>query len=231
MDKFKILIVEDEKKIARFLELELEHEGYLVEAVHDGRTGLSRVKEQEYDLVLLDIMLPELDGIELCRRIRQFSSLPVIMLTAKDDVSDKVTGLDIGADDYVTKPFVIEEVLARIRALIRRSQEQPDSQRDSANKLQLGDLVMDLSGHEVTRCGQVIPLTKREFDLLEYLLRNSGIVLDRDKILAAVWGYDYEVDGKILDVYIRYLRSKIDDPFDQKLLHTVRGYGYTLKES
>ncbi len=227
MDKFKILIVEDEKKIARFLELELQHEGYLVESVHDGRAGLSRVREQEYDLVLLDIMLPELNGIEVCRRIRQFSSLPVIMLTAKDDVADRVTGLDIGADDYITKPFAIEELLARIRAILRRTQES----WDGANKLQAGDLIMDLSAHQVTRGGQTIQLTKREFDLLEYLLRNSGIVLSRDTILESVWGYDYGVDSNILDVYIRYLRSKIDDQFDKKLLHTVRGFGYTLKES
>jgi DNA-binding response OmpR family regulator len=227
MDKFKILIVEDEKKIARFLELELDHEGYLVESVHDGRAGLARVQEQEYDLVLLDIMLPGLNGIEVCRRIRQFSSLPIIMLTAKDDVADMVTGLDVGADDYITKPFAIEELLARIRALQRRTQES----WGTANKLQVGDLVMDLSAYQVTRGGQTIQLTKREFDLLEYLLRNSGIVLGRDKILDAVWGYEYEVDSNILDVYIRYLRSKIDEPFDKKLLHTVRGFGYTLKES
>ena len=230
MDKFKILIVEDEKKIARFLELELDHEGYLVDSVHDGKSGLARVKEQEYDLVLLDIMLPELSGIEVCKQIRQFSSLPIIMLTAKEDVTDRVAGLDVGADDYVTKPFAIEEVLARIRALLRRTQESGDTARDAANKLQLDDLVMDLPGHQVTRGGQTIQLTKREFDLLEYLLRNSGIVLNRDTIMAAVWGYDYEVDSKILEVYIRYLRSKIDDPFEQKLLHTVRGYGYTLRE-
>jgi DNA-binding response OmpR family regulator len=227
MDKFKILIVEDEKKIARFLELELDHEGYLVDSVHDGRAGLARVQEQEYDLVLLDIMLPGLNGIEVCRRIRQFSSLPIIMLTAKDDVADMVTGLNIGADDYITKPFAIEEILARIRAILRRTQES----WGTANKLQVGDLVMDLSAYQVTRGGQTIQLTKREFDLLEYLLRNSGIVLGRDKILDAVWGYEYEVDSNILDVYIRYLRSKIDEPFDKKLLHTVRGFGYTLKES
>jgi two-component system response regulator ArlR len=227
MDKFKILIVEDEKKIARFLELELDHEGYLVDSVHDGRAGLARVQEQEYDLVLLDIMLPGLNGIEVCRRIRQFSSLPIIMLTAKDDVADMVTGLNIGADDYITKPFAIEEILARIRAILRRTQES----WGTANKLQVGDLVMDLSVYQVTRGGQTIQLTKREFDLLEYLLRNSGIVLGRDKILDAVWGYEYEVDSNILDVYIRYLRSKIDEPFDKKLLHTVRGFGYTLKES
>ena len=227
MDKFKILIVEDEKKIARFLELELDHEGYLVDSVHDGRAGLARVQEQENDLVLLDIMLPGLNGIEDCRRIRQFSSLPIIMLTAKDDVADMVTGLNIGADDYITKPFAIEEILARIRAILRRTQES----WGTANKLQVGDLVMDLSVYQVTRGGQTIQLTKREFDLLEYLLRNSGIVLGRDKILDAVWGYEYEVDSNILDVYIRYLRSKIDEPFDKKLLHTVRGFGYTLKES
>ena len=157
-----------------------------MESVHDGRAGLAKVQEQEYDLVLLDIMLPELNGIELCRRIRQFSSLPIIMLTAKDDVADRVTGLDIGADDYITKPFAIEELLARIRAILRRTQEA----WDGASKLQVGNLVMDLSAHQVTRDGQTIQLTKREFDLLEYLLRNSGIVLSRDTILAAVWGYD-----------------------------------------
>lgn len=226
MDNFKILIVEDEKKIARFLELELDHEGYLVDLAHDGREGLARVQEKKYDLILLDIMLPGLNGIEVCRRIRQFSSLPIIMLTAKDDVADRVTGLDIGADDYITKPFAIEEILARIRAILRRTRDP----WVTASKLQVSNLIMDLSSHQVTRGGQAIQLTKREFDLLEYFLKNTGLVLSRDTLLEAIWGYEYEIDSNILDVYIRYLRSKIDDQFDKKLLHTVRGFGYTLKE-
>ena len=227
MDKFKILIIEDEKQIARFLQLELDHEGYLVDLEYDGRKGLERVQEHQYDLILLDIMLPELNGIEVCRRIRQFSSLPIIMLTAKDDVFDRVRGLDIGADDYITKPFAIEELLARIRAVLRRKQEA----REITAQLQVGDLVMDLTTRQVIRGGISVQLTKKEFDLLEYLMKNTGIALSREIILERVWGYEFGGDSNIVDVYIRYLRSKIDDPFAKKLLHTVRGVGYALKES
>ncbi|MDK2919560.1 MAG: hypothetical protein PWQ37_2293 [Candidatus Petromonas sp.] len=227
MKKYNILIVEDEKQIVRFLELELKYEGYIIDTAFDGREGLKKAEENRYDLILLDIMLPELNGMEVCRRIRQFSNLPIIMLTAKDDVTDKVMGLDIGADDYITKPFAIEELLARIRAALRRKSEVVEN----LENLQIGNLTMDLSKHQVNRNGKLIELTKREYDLLEYLMKNKGIVLTREQILEKVWGYDYIGDTNVVDVYIRYLRSKIDDSFTTKLIHTVRGVGYTLKEN
>lgn len=221
-----ILIIEDEKQIARFLELELRHEGYAADSVPDGREGLGKVETGKYDLVLLDIMLPGINGMEVLRRIRQFSEIPVIMLTARDEITDKVMGLDIGADDYVTKPFAIEELLARIRAAFRKKGRLENQPKD----LRVHDLIMDLVGRQVTRNGNSIELTKKEYDLLEYLLRNKGIVLNRERILEDVWGYNYAGDTNVVDVYIRYLRSKMDDPFQNKLIHTVRGVGYVLKE-
>ncbi|MBZ4647350.1 MAG: hypothetical protein PWR27_2211 [Petroclostridium sp.] len=227
MKNYNILIVEDEKQIVRFLELELKHEGYMIDTAFDGREGLKKAEENKYDLILLDIMLPGLNGMEVCRRIRQFSNIPVIMLTAKDDVTDKVMGLDIGADDYITKPFAIEELLARIRAALRRK----DDLVNTGENLQIGDLTMDLSKRQVSKNGKSIELTKREYDLLEYLMKNKGIVLTREQILEKVWGYDYIGDTNVVDVYIRYLRSKIDDTFKTKLIHTIRGVGYMLKEN
>ncbi|WP_094545571.1 response regulator transcription factor [Petroclostridium xylanilyticum] len=227
MKNYNILIVEDEKQIVRFLELELKHEGYMIDTAFDGREGLKKAEENKYDLILLDIMLPGLNGMEVCRRIRQFSNIPVIMLTAKDDVTDKVMGLDIGADDYITKPFAIEELLARIRAALRRKDELVNT----GENLQIGDLTMDLSKRQVSKNGKSIELTKREYDLLEYLMKNKGIVLTREQILEKVWGYDYIGDTNVVDVYIRYLRSKIDDTFKTKLIHTIRGVGYMLKEN
>lgn len=227
MKKYSILIVEDEKQIVRFLELELKHEGYMIDTAFDGREGLKKAEENKYDLILLDIMLPGLNGMEVCRRIRQFSNIPVIMLTAKDDVTDKVMGLDIGADDYITKPFAIEELLARIRAALRRKGEVVND----AENLQIGDLTMDLSKRHVSRSGKLIELTKREYDLLEYLMKNKDIVLTREQILEKVWGYDYTGDTNVVDVYIRYLRRKIDDNFETKLIRTIRGVGYMLKEN
>lgn len=225
LEDYKILIIEDEKPIARFLELELKHEGYDVDVVYDGREGLKKIESVDYDLVLLDIMLPGLNGIEVCRRVRQFSSVPIIMLTAKDDISDKVMGLDIGADDYMTKPFAIEELLARIRVIKRKSASNKDTKR-----LRIGDLTMDIDTHQVVRSGKFIELTKKEYDLLECLLNNKGIVLTRDQLLDRVWGYDYEGDTNVVDVYIRYLRSKIDDEYEAKYINTVRGVGYVVKE-
>ncbi|MFW6006712.1 MAG: response regulator transcription factor [Halanaerobiales bacterium] len=221
----KILLVEDEKKIARFMELELMHEGYEVEVVKDGQSGLKKVKEENYNLVLLDIMLPKMDGMEVCSRIREFSDIPIIMVTAKDSTPSKVEGLDLGADDYITKPFEIEELLARIRALMRR--KKPD---DKEGILKVDDLVLDTNKHQVKRAGNKIELTKKEYDLLEYLLRNEEVVISREQLLREIWGYDYTGETNIVDVYIRYLRSKIDDPFTQKLIHTVRGVGYVLRE-
>lgn len=226
MIPFRILIVEDEKQIARFLELELQHEGYYVDVEYNGRDGLRSIEQNEPDLVLLDIMLPGINGMEVCRRIRQFSEVPVIMLTAKDETTDKVMGLDLGANDYITKPFVIEELLARIRAALRRKDSAPRVTKNLA----IGDLIMDISKHHVTRGDQIIDLTKREYDLLEYLIRNKGIDLSRDQILENAWGYDYMGDTNVVDVYIKYLRSKIDESHETKLIHTIRGVGYIMKE-
>ncbi|WP_461614717.1 response regulator transcription factor [Clostridium sp. Marseille-QA1073] len=227
MKEYKILIVEDEKQIARFVQLELMHEGYEVETVYDGREGLEKIKNNEYNLVILDVMLPSLNGMEVCRRVRTFSDIPIIMLTAKDSVIDKVTGLDIGADDYMTKPFAIEELLARIRAIKRKNSSKNN---ENKNEIMVNDLVMNLSTHEVKREDRLIELTKREYDLLEYLMKNVDVVLNREQLLEVVWGYNYMGDTNVVDVYIRYLRSKIDEDFDVKLIHTVRGVGYVIKK-
>jgi two-component system, OmpR family, response regulator ArlR len=226
MAPVKVLIIEDEKQISRFLELELQHEGYSVEISYDGREGLKAAQESPPDILLLDIMLPGMNGMEVCRKIRLFSKVPIIILTAKDETIDKVMGLDLGANDYVTKPFVIEELLARIRALLRKS--DPDTKNNKT--LTIGNLVMDLSKRDVKRGNESIDLTKREYDLLEYLTRNKGIVLKREQILEHVWGFEYMGDTNVVDVYIRYLRSKIDELYESKLIHTVRGVGYVMKE-
>lgn len=222
----KILLVEDEEKLARFVELELLHEGYEVGKAVDGRTGLEMAESGGYDLVLLDIMLPALNGIEVLRRLRRTSALPVIMLTARDAVMDKVTGLDMGADDYVTKPFSIEELLARIRVCLRK--QTPREQEGGA--LSCADLTVDVSRHRVTRGGKEIELTSREFSLLQVFIENKTIVLTREQLLEKVWGYEYMGETNVVDVYVRYLRGKIDDPFDRKLLFTVRGVGYVLRD-
>ena len=222
----KILLVEDEEKLARFIELELQHEGYAVEKAFDGRTGLELAESGRYDLMLLDIMLPGINGLEVLRRIRRASSLPVIMLTARDAVMDKVTGLDMGADDYITKPFSIEELLARIRVALRRKA----TQQEEKELLCCGDLALNVSRHQVIRNGKEIELTSREFSLLQYFLENKTIVLTRDQLLEKVWGYGYMGETNVVDVYVRYLRGKIDEGFDKKLLHTVRGVGYVLRE-
>lgn len=225
MNKFKILIIEDEQPIARYMQLELEHEGYLVEIEYDGRDGLRRIQESEPDLVLLDVMLPGMDGMELCRRVRQFSQVGIIMLTSRDQTADKVMGLDLGADDYVSKLADIEELLARMRAVLR-NKKNPARQMKC---LEIEDLVMNHERHSVTRSGQQLDLTKREYDLLEYLLINRDIVLSREKILENVWGYNFMGDTNVVDVYVKYLRGKVDEPFDKKLIQTVRGVGYTIK--
>ncbi len=225
MSAAKILIIEDEEKIARFMELELIHEGYEVVVENDGHTGLNRLKKEKFHLLLLDIMLPGIDGVEVCKRLREFSDIPVIMVTARDGISDKVEGLDKGADDYITKPFAIEELLARIRAQLRRSKSEEES-----NIIRIADLELDPDKYQVRRSGQAIELTKKEYDLLYYLLENRGIVVSREKLLNNVWGYNYTGETNIVDVYIRYLRSKIDEPFTPKLIHTVRGVGYVLRD-
>lgn len=222
-----ILIIEDEIKIARFLELELQHEGYEVSVSHDGREGLNLALSHTYDLVILDVMLPSLNGMEVLRRIRQVSDLPVIMLTAKDDVMDKVMGLDLGAQDYLTKPFAIEELLARIRVLFKLKTASLSAPQQ--NILSCGKLTLYPEKFEVNYSGTPIILTKKEFELLEYLMKNKNIVLTRDQILENVWGYNYLGDTNVVDVYIRYLRNKIDQPFQQKLIFTIRGIGYQIK--
>jgi len=226
--KKKILIVEDEQKIARFLELELNYEGYDVEIANNGRDGFEKGKNENIDLIVLDLMLPGLSGIEVCRRIRQTSDVPIIMLTAKDDISDKITGLDIGADDYMTKPFAVEELLARIRVLLKRKYVSKIT--GDKNVIKCGLLSLYKDNYRVEYNKDIIDLTKKEFELLEYMLENKDLVLSREKILDKVWGYDYFGDTNVIDVYIRYLRSKIDQKYNVNLIETVRGVGYIIRE-
>lgn len=223
----KILIIEDESKIARFVELELKHEGYEIEIASDGRTGLEKALQKDIDLVLLDIMLPGISGIEVCRRIRLESNVPIIMLTAKDDVTDKVAGLDMGADDYMTKPFAIEELLARIRVALNRHSKLVQPKMDM---LTFGKLKLNLSSHSAFYGEEELQLTKKEFELLEYLLKNRNIAITREQLLNNVWDYEYLGDTNVVDVYIRYLRQKIDDKYGIRLINTVRGVGYIIKD-
>ena len=219
-----VLIIEDEEALARFVELELTHEGYRVEKSFDGREGLQKALEGSHDLILLDIMLPSLNGLEVLRRLRREKKTPVILLTARDAVMDKVTGLDMGADDYITKPFAIEELLARIRVSLRKHEKAPES-----DLKRLSEIVLDPLRHTVTVRGSDVSLTSREFQLLEYMMENEGVVLSRETLLSNVWGYDYMGETNVVDVYIRYLRQKIDEAYDLKTLHTVRGVGYVMK--
>ncbi|NLY48871.1 MAG: response regulator transcription factor [Clostridiales bacterium] len=224
----KILIVEDELKIARFLELELKHEGYEVLIAQDGRQGLEKALKEMVDLVILDIMLPGLNGIEVCRRIRMESQVPIIMLTAKDDVSDKVAGLDTGADDYMTKPFAIEELLARIRVALNRKRSVAEPKNES---LIIGELKINPASRTVFYKDDEIVLTKKEYELLEYLVRNRNMVVSREQLLNHVWDYEYFGDTNVVDVYVRYLRQKIDDKYGILLISTVRGVGYIIKDA
>lgn len=224
----KILVIEDEEKIARFIELELRHEGYAVVKAQDGRTGLSLAEKGGLSLVLLDVMLPELNGFEVLRRLRRTSDVPVIMLTARDAVMDKVAGLDGGADDYITKPFAIEELLARIRLAIKKHAGR--EKKAEADLLCVGKLTMDPAGYEVFYDGEKISLTHREFELLKVLLQNKNIVISRETLMQQVCGYDYMGETNVIDVYVRYLRSKLDDVYGVKLIRTVRGVGYVIKE-
>ncbi|MDR1598740.1 MAG: response regulator transcription factor [Oscillospiraceae bacterium] len=225
----KVLVVEDEAKIARFLELELTHEGYQVKAVGDGRTGLAQAAEWKPDVMILDLMLPGLSGVEVCRRLRQSEKgprLPILMLTAKDDISDKVMGLDMGADDYMTKPFAIEELLARMRVMLARSARGRDH---SGETLSAGALTLTPRSHEASLNGQPLPLTKKEYDLLLCLARRAGEALTRDYLLENVWGYSYDGDNNVVDVYVRYLRGKIDAVTGERYIHTIRGVGYMFR--
>lgn len=241
-----VLVIEDEPKIARLLELELQYEGYQVGKAGSGTEGLEMYHGGQWDLILLDIMLPGLSGIEVLRRIRAKDALvPILMLTAKDSVEDKVSGLDLGANDYITKPFRIEELLARVRAALRLSAAAASSSgvirhaiqdttshmtEEETGWLTAAGLRLNEGTREVSRDGIPIELTPREFDLLVYLLQNQRQVLSRDQIVQAVWGYDYYGDTNVVDVYIRYVRKKVDNGFTPPLIHTVRGVGYVLKE-
>lgn len=220
-----ILVVEDEAKLAQFIKMELEFEDYEVTVANDGFGGLSAAREIKPDLILLDWMLPGISGPEICRRLRQTGDkVPIVLLTAKDEVSDRVTGLDAGADDYVIKPFSIEELLARVRASLRRQQEE------DTDLLQFGDLTLNRSTREVFRGKRSIELTAKEFDLLEYLIAHPRQVLTRDRILERVWGYDFMGDSNIIEVYVRYLRLKLEEDKESRLIQTVRGVGYVLRE-
>lgn len=234
----KILVVEDEAKIARFVELELKHEGYEVDKVDNGRDAVETALSNDYDLILLDILLPQLNGMEVLRRIRREKDVPVILLTARDAVMDKVAGLDAGADDYITKPFAIEELLARIRVALKRREsvqaapaETPAPMNDpNRHILTAKGVSLDVERHEVTVQDEPIELTNREFEVLHVLMENLNIVMTRDRLAQLACGYDFVGETNIIDVYIRHLRSKIDDRFGIKLITTVRGVGYVIRE-
>ena len=219
----KILIIEDEKNIARFLELELKHEQFETVVAYDGRAGLELAESEQFDCILLDVMLPQLNGIEVCRRLRKTSDVPILLITARDEVMDRVSGLDAGADDYIVKPFAIEELLARIRSILRRVKPAPKSKQ-----LNLRDLEIDVDAYEVLFENNKIELTRKEFDLLRLLVENRNHVCTRERILEAVWGFNTEVETNVVDVYIRHLRSKLqtdNDPY----IETVRGVGYVMR--
>lgn len=219
-----VLLIEDDQDIAEFVRMELEHEGYAVQTAQDGRSGLEKALAFDYDVILLDIMLPQLNGLEVLRRLRAHKQTPVILLTARDTVMDKVTGLDAGANDYITKPFHIEELFARMRVLTRSS-----AQDEGGTILRNADVVLDRRKRLVTRGGKPIALTKTQFDLLEYFLMNPDIVLSREQLLSAVWGYDYAGDSNVVDVYVRYVRNRLQEPADGKLIESVRGIGYVMR--
>jgi heavy metal response regulator len=221
----RLLVVEDEKKVASFIKKGLEEEHYAVDLAYDGNEGLYLAENNEYDLVILDVMLPKKSGIEVLKSLRAGNmATPIMMLTAKDSVSDRVTGLDSGCDDYLTKPFAFDELLARIRALLRRGTKEKVAQ------LKVADLVIDLPSHKVTRAGKDIDLTSKEYSLLTYFVRNKDRILTRTNISEHVWDYNFDSFTNVIDVYVNYLRNKIDKDFEKKLIHTVRGVGYTLKE-
>lgn len=228
--KHRVLIIEDEKNLARFVDLELQHEGYETAICHDGRKGLETALNQEWDVILLDLMLPELNGLEVCRRIRPIKDTPIIIMTARDSVIDRVSGLDQGADDYIVKPFAIEELLARLRALFRRIDHNKEEKNQSQqSSVKYRNLVIEKKGRIVKRDDQVIDLTKREYELLLYLMENLNTVMSREVLLDKVWGYKTEVETNVVDVYIRYLRNKIDLPGKDSYIQTVRGTGYVMR--
>ncbi|MDQ0243506.1 DNA-binding response OmpR family regulator [Bacillus fengqiuensis] len=223
----KILLIEDEKNLARFIELELKYEGYEVSVSYDGRSGLELAVGEEWDLILLDIMLPQLNGIEVCRRIRAIKTTPIMMLTARDSVMDRVSGLDSGADDYLSKPFAIEELLARIRALLRRL---PSFSSTPNQVLMFKDIRLEVEARVAKKGDELLNLTKREYDLLFTFMENANVVLTREVLLNKVWGYESEVETNVVDVYVRYLRNKIDTPGEESYIETVRGTGYVMRQ-
>jgi len=220
----RILVIEDEQKVANFIKRGLKEEGYSVDVACDGEEGYLLAKDNEYDVIILDVMLPKMDGITLCKKLRAEKIFtPIIMLTAKDSVKDKVVGLDSGANDYLTKPFSFEELLARIRVLLRKEQTA------TPTKLQVDDLVLDLLTHKVSRAGKEISLTNKEYALLEYLMRNAGSIVTRTMISEHVWDINFDTFTNVIDVYVNYLRNKIDKGYKKKLIHTIRGRGYIIK--
>lgn len=221
----KILIVEDEKNIARFMQLELKHEQFETDVCYSGREALQKALSNDYDCILLDVMLPELNGIEVCRRIRSQSNVPIILITARDAVMDRVAGLDAGADDYIVKPFAIEELLARIRSVLRRVQQTVSH----SAKLMYKYVTLDDDAYEVYAMNKKIELTKTEYDLLKYLLEHKNKVCPREQIIETIWGYDADIETNVVDVYIRHLRTKLQQGDDQ-LIETVRGVGYVMRE-
>jgi len=221
----RILVIEDEHRIAEFIERGLLFEGYRVDVAHDGQTGLAIARDTPPDLAIVDWMLPGMDGLQVCQRLRSATQIPIIMLTAKGEVNDRVTGLDSGADDYIVKPFAFEELLARIRALFRRS--TPSSRPEV---LTFGDLTLDTGTHRAQRGSRMIDLTAKEYELLELFMRHPRQVLTRDLIFDRVWGYDFGGESNIIEVYVRYLRQKTEAEDEARLLHTVRGFGYVLRE-
>ena len=219
---YKILVIEDEENIASFIKMELTYEGYEVENCYDGKEGLHKALSEDYHLVLLDLMLPTLNGIEICRRIRKLKTTPIIMLTARDSVMDKVSGFQMGADDYVVKPFAIEELIARIEAILRRSSNNIENQ----NVMEFKDIIINIESRTVECNGKLINLTTKEYELLVYLVKNQNKVLTRDYLIENIWGYDYDGENNIVDVYIRHLRSKLQN-YDY--IQTVRGIGYVIR--
>jgi len=222
----RVLVVEDEPKITRFLRQGLTYEGYEVDAAYDGEEALAKLRQSEPDIVILDIMLPNIDGLEVCRRLRTFSKVPVIMLTAREAVSDRVAGLDSGADDYLVKPFALDELLARIRALLRRQK----ALQDHDQVFTFADLKVNSATRQVWRANREIQLTAKEYDLLELFMRHPQQVLTRDQIYEQIWGYDFGGESNIIEVYIRYLRAKLEANGEPRLIQTVRGVGYSLRE-
>jgi heavy metal response regulator len=220
----RILIVEDEKKVAGFIKKGLEEETYAVDVAYDGEEGFHLAAMNQYDMIILDLMLPKMDGLEVLTRLRDKKvSTPILLLTAKDAVDDKVTGLNKGADDYLTKPFAFSELLARLRSLLRRGQVETQTE------LKVGDLILDMVSHKVSRDGEEIELTGKEYSLLEYFMRNEGKVLTRTMIAEHVWDYNFDTFTNVIDVYVNHLRKKIDKKYPAKLLHTLRGVGYVMR--